>query len=749
MGQAAKSLLVSISWGFTVDSAHHSVFNRLSTRRPRTTHPMKKHLLLTSAVALLTTAVHAQILISTNAGNAYSQNFDSLATTGSGIAWANNTTLPGWYAGQQSGTLTTYRTAGGELNAGALYSFGTNGVGTIADRTLGSVSSGTPNTIAYGIRIQNDTADVVTNILVSYTGEQWRNGGNASAQTLTFWYRTNSVAITSPDPNITANWNAVTALDFVTPIVGATATILDGNAPANRAALTNVRLTDLALQPGHELFLRWYDINDGGNDHGFGVDDFSITYTREVLPITGPSISPDPVDTTAAVWTAPSLSAAASGTPPLYYFWMKDGNFISDGGNVSGTKSNVLSFAAVMHANAGQYRLVVSNQASMATSAPANLTVVGFAITPVTTTNTLTATPVVVGFSFVDNQTPITTVTGTSGNQTLLPDANISVSPTGNDRTVTLTPAAAQNGVALVTVSASDGSYSTNLTFPLIVVPSASVVLNDYFDYPDGSLTTNSGFLWQNHGNTFGDLQVVSSQTYLSRSATEDVHADLIGQPFTTNNPGSLYARFTVNFSNTDTPTAAGSYFAHFKDAAFGFRARVWASTNATGNLRLGIGNGSNADANSGMFPLDLSYNTPYTVVARIDLHDGTSTLWVNPTSQTDTSVTANDGQSTTNGINVVSFALRQNSGISKLFFDDLVIATSFDAATGLTTTPPTAPTLALTPSGGNVILSWPNPVFLLQSASSVTGPYTAVLGASSPYSTGPTNAQKYFRLKY
>lgn len=704
-----------------------------------------------TALAMLTTAAHAQILVSTNVGNSFSQDFNTLSPSGSANVWTDNTTLPGWYASRAVGgpLVATYRAANGSENTGAIYSFGTNSSST--ERALGSVGSGTPGTQAYGVRIKNDTADAVTNITLTFFGEQWRVA-SINVNTLVFGYKISSSALTSADAataNGSGGWTAYPSLDYASPWVSsATAAALDGNA-SNRVAFANILIVGAVVPPGEEIFLRWADADNTGSDQGIAIDDLTVTYTRETVVATGPSISPDPVNTTAAVWTSPSLSALATGTPPLYYYWMKDGSFISDGGNVTGTKSNVITFNAVLHANAGQYKLVVSNHVSMATSAPANLTVEGFAITPILATNTLTATPLVVGFSFVDNQIPITTVTGTSGNQTLLPDANITISPSGNTRTATLTPAAAEKGVALVNISATDGTFTTNLTFSLMVVPSAAVVFNDYFDYADGSLTTNSGFLWQNHGNTFGDLQVISSQSYLSRSATEDVNARLIGEPYSTNSSGSLYARFTVNFSSSDTPTAAGSYFAHFKDSAFGFRARVWAFTNASQQLRLGIGNGSNADATSGVFPLDLSYNTPYTVVVRIDLHDGTSTLWVDPTSQTSTSVTANDGDSTTNAINVVSFALRQNSGMSKLFFDSLVIATNFDAATGLTTTPPAAPTLTLTPSGNNVVLTWANPVFLLQSASSVTGPYTAVLGASSGYTTGETNSQKYFRLKY
>jgi hypothetical protein len=78
-----------------------------------------------------------------------------------------------------------YFAGAGSSTSGALYSFGASGS---AERALGSVASGTPGNFAYGVRFTNDTALTATNITISYTGEQWRNGGNTSAQKLAFSY---------------------------------------------------------------------------------------------------------------------------------------------------------------------------------------------------------------------------------------------------------------------------------------------------------------------------------------------------------------------------------------------------------------------------------------------------------------------------------------------------------------------------------------------------------------------------------
>ncbi len=230
--------------------------------------------------------VQSQVLLS--GGLTYSQNFDSLASTSTGttVPWADNTTLPGWYASRATTTsggtygpypYVSYRVSGGETTSGWIYSYGTNGVGSITDRAFGSLGSGTPATNAWGLRLRNDTSQVLGDVTLSYTGEEWRNGGNANAQTMYFTFGTSSSAITDPKPGDETSWTRFAALDFTTPTVGATAMPLDGNDPANRTVFQNVVLPGVTLNPGDEIFLRWYDINDSGNDHGFGVDDLSVT----------------------------------------------------------------------------------------------------------------------------------------------------------------------------------------------------------------------------------------------------------------------------------------------------------------------------------------------------------------------------------------------------------------------------------------------------------------------------------------
>jgi hypothetical protein len=57
------------------------------------------------------------------------------------------------------------------------------------------------------------------------------------------------------------------------------------------------------------------------------------------------------------------------------------------------------------------------------------------------------------------------------------------------------------------------------------------------------------------------------------------------------------------------------------------------------------------------------------------------------------------------------------------------------------------APSLGIALQDGQVVLTWEGDA-TLQSADVVTGPYADVAGATSPYTTAPDGAAKFYRLK-
>ena len=51
------------------------------------------------------------------------------------------------------------------------------------------MASGTTVTIFQAAKLTNNTGATITSLDITYVGEQWRNGGIATAHTLTFQYQ--------------------------------------------------------------------------------------------------------------------------------------------------------------------------------------------------------------------------------------------------------------------------------------------------------------------------------------------------------------------------------------------------------------------------------------------------------------------------------------------------------------------------------------------------------------------------------
>jgi hypothetical protein len=255
--------------------------------------------------ALWTATADAQYL-TFNAPGSASVTFDSLPTSGATNAWANGITVNGVYAFQSlvapGVAVTNVRAGDGGSNTGALYSFG---AGTDAERTLGTVASGTPGNFAYGVVVQNSTANPLT-VTLGYDGEQWRNGAptTPAPHTLQFSYRASAAAPTGvadwdPASATPAGYTDLDALDFTGPVAGGTAGGLNGNDAANRVAFAPTSVA--TVNPGEFLVLRWFDPNDPSNDHGLAIDNLVVT----AVPV------PEPAGLLAAGLAAVGLSRAA------------------------------------------------------------------------------------------------------------------------------------------------------------------------------------------------------------------------------------------------------------------------------------------------------------------------------------------------------------------------------------------------------------------------------------------------------
>ncbi|MES2717104.1 MAG: PEP-CTERM sorting domain-containing protein [Pseudomonadota bacterium] len=247
---------------------------------------MKKNLLaLGTALAAVAVALPAHAAVSlTDAAAVYSQSFDSLTTAVTPVSpWTNDSTLAGWSLFNSTGAaITTYLGGTGGSNTGSFYSFG---AAANTERALGGAGSGNAyfgspvsGAVAGWIAaaFDNNTGATLSAATISFDGEQWRNGGNTSAQIMRMEY------------GFGASFGAVTwmaadaGFNWTSPVTGSTAAAVDGNSAGLVPGLGGTLATTWA--PGQTLWLRWAENNDVGNDHGLAIDNFSLSVTAVPEP---------------------------------------------------------------------------------------------------------------------------------------------------------------------------------------------------------------------------------------------------------------------------------------------------------------------------------------------------------------------------------------------------------------------------------------------------------------------------------
>jgi uncharacterized protein len=256
---------------------------------------------------VLSVQVSAQSCISITNTSAITQNFDTLANSGT----ANTTVPAGWlFSEAGSGANTTYAASTGSDNGGNTYSLGSAGS---SDRAFGGLQSASVNPTV-GACFTNNTGTSITAVSISYVGEQWRLGTSnrttaPNVEKNDFQFSTDATSLSS------GNWTNVDTLDFTSPISTGTVGALDGNAPANRVAISSM-INSLSIANGSTFYIRWQDLNVSGSDDSLAVDDFSLTPT---LASVVPALSIDDVTvaegnsgTTNAVFTITASSALAA-----------------------------------------------------------------------------------------------------------------------------------------------------------------------------------------------------------------------------------------------------------------------------------------------------------------------------------------------------------------------------------------------------------------------------------------------------
>ncbi len=246
---------------------------------------MRKNFIAAAALLSLAHAgAHAALSVD-SVGFTYSQNFDSLTTSTTAVPWANDSTLPGWslFISTLADAPTLAADNGGS-NAGSFRSYGSTGSG---DRALGGLASGgayfgSPASGAVAgyiaLAFTNNSGVNLDSFTLGFAGEQWRNGGNTSAQPMALEFGLGASF------GAVSNWSAPGgAFNYSSPVVGSTAAAVDGNM-AGRVAGLGGSVTLLTWAPGDTLWVRWIERNDNGNDHGLAIDDLSFSVTAVPEP---------------------------------------------------------------------------------------------------------------------------------------------------------------------------------------------------------------------------------------------------------------------------------------------------------------------------------------------------------------------------------------------------------------------------------------------------------------------------------
>ena len=210
-----------------------------------------------------------------------------------------------------------------------------------------------------------------------------------------------------------------------------------------------------------------------------------------------------------------------------------------------------------------------------------------------------------------------------------------------------------------------------------LVTARAEVVLEESFTYDDGPIVVQAADTWKNHSGSSAQAEVYEGQLILTQSGSEDFHAKLAGGPYKKSSSGTMYASFDVEF--TELPIGGGSYFAHFRDDGFGYRARIIAQTTGAEGGAFRIGASSKGKQSTALVENDLHLDTVYKVVIAMSLVDASTTLWIDPGDDAAGGVTTTDNGS---AVDVTGFAFRQAKNIGAMLIDNLKAGTSLGDVT-------------------------------------------------------------------
>ncbi|MGB2128755.1 MAG: hypothetical protein ACPHXR_04670 [Flavicella sp.] len=180
------------------------------------------------------------------------------------------------------------------------------------------------------------------------------------------------------------------------------------------------------------------------------------------------------------------------------------------------------------------------------------------------------------------------------------------------------------------------------------------------FEYVNDTFLSDTE-LWQPHSGTPGQLQITDGKLWLNDTDNEDVHIAF------DESMSTLYYSFTLSVE-ANSVSSGSQYFAHLNTSAF--KAKLFITYTDEGFIP-GIATSASTPAVHWVEVLD--YDEHYRFVVK---YDGTTTLWINPSSETDTSIS--DLETSDAGATAFCFRQAPHPGSFNASVDDLFIATTF-----------------------------------------------------------------------
>jgi formylglycine-generating enzyme required for sulfatase activity len=235
-----------------------------------------------------------------------------------------------------------------------------------------------------------------------------------------------------------------------------------------------------------------------------------------------PTIASQPTSQTIEPGSTATLTVSATGSAPFTYQWYR-GNL---GATTAPAGTNSPTFTTPTLTTATKYWVKISNAFGEIQSSSVTVTVQA---NTAPTISDIAAQSIDAGgntgalaFTIGDAQTAASSLTlsSSSSNTTLVPNANIVFGGSGASRTVTVTPASGQSGTATITVTVSDGSLTASDTFVLTVVNAPSVPTE--FAYVTGGTLPSSSEL---SGQSVSAFYIAKTETTWGKWQTVRTYA--------------------------------------------------------------------------------------------------------------------------------------------------------------------------------------------------------------------------------